>query len=275
MMSRRVLIACALAAAFAPFAGVGDARTQTIELKLSHFVPPNHTYHKWALAWATKLNQDSSGRLKVTIYPSGQLVGPPNRQFDAARNAITDIAFTLHGVTPGRYGMTELANLPFAWPSAGSGSLPTSQRLTELAPTYLEKEHQGLHILFMAVANPVVFNCKSPIKTLADFKGVKIRYAGVQNKYLIDALGAVPLLIPPSDSQDALAKGIVECAMFPFEASVSYDLGAVAKYATVPGVATATFAMVMNPAKYDALPTDLRALIDKNTGPAAAEAFGK
>ena len=31
----------------------------------------------------------------------------------------------------------------------------------------------------------------------------------------------------------------------------------------------------MNPAKYNSLPTDLKALIDKSTGPAAAEKFGK
>ena len=31
----------------------------------------------------------------------------------------------------------------------------------------------------------------------------------------------------------------------------------------------------MNPAKYDSLPADLKALIDKSTGPAAAETFGK
>ena len=73
----------------------------------------------------------------------------------------------------------------------------------------------------------------------------------MQNKYLIDALGAVPLLVPPPELQDALAKGIVECAMFPLEASLAYDLGSVAKFAIVPGVATATFAMVMNPAKYE------------------------
>ena len=85
----------------------------------------------------------------------------------------------------------------------------------------------------------------------------------------------MPLLVPPPESQDALAKGIVECAMFPFEASLAYDLGSVAKFATVPGVSTATFAMVMNPAKYESLPADLKALIDKSTGPAAAESFGK
>ena len=92
---------------------------QTIELKISHFVPPNHTFHKWVTAWSDKLAKDSGGRLKFTIYPNGQLVGPPNRQLDAARNAITDMAFVLHGVTPGRYSATELGNLPFTWPKAG------------------------------------------------------------------------------------------------------------------------------------------------------------
>jgi TRAP-type transport system periplasmic protein len=266
---------CFLSVALTLGVGAASAQAQTIELKLSHFVPPNHAYHKWATAWAEQLGKDSGGRLKTTIYPNGQLVGPPNRQFDAARNAVVDIAFTLHGVTPGRCAMTELGNLPFSWPKAGSGSATTSRRMSELAPTYLEKEHQGLRVLYMAVANPVVFNCKSAIRTLDQFKGVKIRYAGVQNKYLIDALGAVPLLVPPQESQDALAKGIVECALFPFEASLAYDLGSVAKFATVPGVSTATFAMVMNPAKYESLPADLKALIDKSTGPAAAESFGK
>jgi TRAP-type transport system periplasmic protein len=275
LIDRLCKSALAVALSCSALVVAGPAAAQTIELKLSHFIPPNHTYHKWAQAWAERLEKESGGRLKVTIYPNGQLVGPPNRQFDAARNGITDIAFSLHGVTPGRYAATELGNLPFAWPKAGSSSDITGPRLTELAPTYLAKEHQGLRILYMAVANPVVFYSRVPVKSLDQFKGMKVRYAGVQNKYLLDALGAVPLLIPPPDSQDALAKGIADVAMFPHEAALSYDLGAVVKNAIEPGVATATFAMVMNPAKYDSLPADLKALIDKTTGMAGATEFGK
>jgi TRAP-type C4-dicarboxylate transport system substrate-binding protein len=271
----RGFVKAAAVAALAAWVSHGAARAQTIELKISHFIPPNHTFHKWVSAWSEKLAQESGGKLKFTIYPNGQLVGPPNRQFDAARNAITDMAFVLHGVTPGRYSATELGNLPFTWPKASSGSATTSRRLAELAPTYLAKEHQGLRILFAAVANPVVFYSKVPIRSIDDFKGLKIRYAGVQNKYLLDALGATPLLVPPPEAQDALAKGIVDVAMFPHEAAVSYDLGTVAKYAIEPGVATATFAFVMNPAKYESLSPDLKALIDKHSGPAAAEDFGK
>lgn len=267
-ISGLVAVALALGAA-------GTASAQTVELKLSHFVPPNHAFHKWATAWGEQLAKESDGRLKLTIYPNGQLVGPPNRQLDAARNAITDISFVLHGVTPGRYPMTELVNLPFTWPKSGSGSAASSRRLSELGSQYLAAEHQGLRILWMAVANPVVFYSKRPVRNVDDFKGMKVRYSGLQVKLLLDAIGAVPMLVPPSDSQDALAKGIVDSALFPHEAALSYDLGTVAKHAVEPGVATATFVLAMNPAKYNALPSDLKAIIDKTTGPAAAEQFGK
>jgi TRAP-type C4-dicarboxylate transport system substrate-binding protein len=270
-MSRRILGAGLLALAV----GTAPAAAQTVELKLSHFVPPNHAFHKWATAWGEQLASESNGRLKLTIYPNGQLVGPPNRQLDAARNAITDISFVLHGVTPGRYAMTELVNLPFTWPKAGSGSATTSRRLAEIGPNYLAGEHQGLRILWLAVANPVVFYSKVPVRAIDGFKGMKVRYAGVQNKYLLEALGAVPMLVPPPESQDALAKGIVDAALFPHEAALAYDLGSVAKNAIEPGVATATFVLAMNPAKYNALPDDLKAVIDKTSGAAAAERFGR
>ena len=271
MSLQKILKACAFAVAIA--LGAGSAQAQTVTLKLSHFVPPQHAFHKWVTAWAEKIEKESNGKLKFEIYPNGQLVGPPNRQLDAARNGIVDIAWVLHGVTPGRYPMTELANLPFTFPG-GTPNLPEmAKRLTELAPKYLAAEHTGLHILFLNQAPPVLLFSKEPIKTLADYKGKKIRYASITNKQLLEALGAAPMLIPPSDAQDALSKGIVEGAMFPLEAGLAYDLASAVKYAIEPPIASATFAMVMNPAKYNSLPPNLRAIIDKETGVKAAMDF--
>ena len=251
------------------------AVAQTIELKVSHFLPANHTFQKAMVAWSDELEKASNGRLKLDIYPAGQLGGGPNRQFDAARNGSVDIAISLHGATPGRYAMTELASLPFASPQAGLTSAIASRRLTELAPTYLAKEHEGLKIFWMAVTPPLMFHSKSPIHTIEDFKGKRIRYAGIQFKNIIDSLGGVPLLVPPQETQDALAKGIIDAATFPYEGAASFDIATVAKYTLEPGVSSATFAVVMNPAKYASLPDDLKALIDQTTGPAAAEKFGK
>jgi TRAP-type C4-dicarboxylate transport system substrate-binding protein len=61
--------------------------------------------------------------------------------------------------------------------------------------------------------------------------------------------------------------------MFPHEAGLAYDLASVVKYNIEPPVASATFAMVMNPAKYNSLPADLRAIIDKETGVAGGMSF--
>lgn len=250
-----------------------SASAQSAELKVSHFLPPNHTFQKAMVLWSDDLEKASGGRLKLRIYPAGQLGGGPNRQFDAARNGVVDIAISLHGATPGRYAMTELASLPFVSPSAGNSSAVTSRRLSELVPD-LAKEHEGLRILWMAVTPPLMFHSKTPIRTIADFKGKRIRYAGVQFKNIIDSLGAVPLLVPPQETQDGLAKGIIDAATFPYEGAASFDIATVAKYTLEPGVSSATFAVVMNPAKYASLPDDLRVLIDKTTGPEAAAKFG-
>jgi TRAP-type transport system periplasmic protein len=250
-----------------------SASAQTAELKVSHFLPPNHTFQKAMVLWSDDLEKQSGGRVKLRIYPAGQLGGGPNRQFDAARNGVVDIAISLHGATPGRYSMTELASLPFVSPSAGNASAVASRRLSELAPD-LAKEHEGLRILWMAVTPPLMFHSKTPIRAIADFKGKRIRYAGVQFKNIIDSLGAVPLLVPPQETQDGLAKGIIDAATFPYEGAASFDIATVAKYTLEPGVSSATFGVVMNPAKYASLPDDLRSLIDKTTGPDAAAKFG-
>ena len=86
MSLQKILKACAFAVAIA--LGAGSAQAQTVTLKLSHFVPPQHAFHKWVTAWAEKIEKESNGQLKFEVYPNGQLVGPPNRQLDAARNGI-------------------------------------------------------------------------------------------------------------------------------------------------------------------------------------------
>lgn len=263
-----------IAAVALAIASIGAAAAQTVELKVSHFVPPNHTFHKFATAWAEKLEKESGGKLKFQIYPAGQLGGGANRQFDSARNGVVDIAFSTHGGTPGRYPLTELMSLPFAAPTVGATSEMMSRRATELSGKYLAKEHQGLRILFIAVTSPLKVHSIPPVNKVDDLKGMKIRFLGIQLKNVIDAVGGVPVPVPPPETQDALSKGIVEAATFPFEGANSFGLGTVVKYSLEPGISSATFAMVMNQAKYDSLSPELKSLIDKSTGPNAAQAFG-
>jgi TRAP-type C4-dicarboxylate transport system substrate-binding protein len=253
---------------------IARAQATPVELKVSTFLPPNHTFQKQCLIWSDELEKASSGRLKLKMYPASQL-GPAPRQFDLARSGVADIAFGLSGATPGRYPMTDLISEAYVTPAEGGSCAVMSRRLTSLYDQYLAAEYVGVKMLWMMVTSPLKFHTtKVALRKLEDFKGLRIRYAGEQFADIVTALGAVPLAVPPGKTQDALAKGIIDGATFPYEGAQSFDIGTVVKYSLEPGISTATFGAAMNPKRFESLPSDLAALITQSTGPAMATRFG-
>ena len=260
----------AVAALATGFTTAGFAET----LRVSSFLPPNHTFNRAIAAWGEELSAATNGELQVEIFPAGQL-GPPPRQFDLVRSGGADMAVILHGATPGRFPMSELAGLPLTHPSAGLDSAVTSRRLTELAPEYLAAEHEGTHILWMAVTPPLKIHLTTADPSdLANLQGLRIRYAGAIWQQIIEALAASPVPVPPAESADAMSRGIVDGASFPYEATQSFDLAPVTRYSMEPGLASATFALVMGDAAYDRLTPEHQALIDSTTGPDRAAWYG-
>ena len=244
-------------------------------LRVSSYLPPNHAWNHAITAWGEELSARTNGELRIELFPAGQL-GPPPRQFDLVRSGGAVMAVILHGATPGRFPMTELAGLPLVYPSAGRDSAITSRRLTELAPDYLAAEHEGARILWMAVTPPLKMHFASDDPSnLENQRGLRIRYAGVVWQQIIEALGASPVPVPPAETADAMSRGVVDGASFPFEATMSFDLGPVTRYSFEPGLASATFALVLGDAAWDRLSPEHRALIEETTGPARAQAFGE
>lgn len=260
----------AVALAFAGLMAPASAES----LKVTTFLPPMHTFVKAITAWGEELSEKSDGALTLEVFPAAQL-GPPPRQYDLVKSGGADIGIFLHGLTPGRFPMTDLAGLPLTHPSAGDGSAISSRRLTELAPEYLAEEHAGTRILWLAVTPPlkVHFSDTDP-SNLDNLKGKRLRYAGATWQAIFEALGAAPVPVPPAETADAMGKGVIDGASFPFEATQAFDLGPVTKYSMEPGLASATFAVVMSERAYNRLPENLQSLIDETTGPDRAAWFG-
>ena len=252
----------------------GGAHAQPLELKVSHYLPPSHTVQKVLEDWGQEIAERSGGRLALRIYPASQL-GPVQRQFDLARNGQADMAVGLTGATPGRYPLTELAALPFVAPAAGATSAAMSRRMTELAPSYLAAEYPGLHVLWVGITPlNTFFTARREIDALPDLRGLKMRFQGEQHAKVLRALGAVPLQVPPGEIADGMAKGVIDGAVFSYEAGESFGLAPVTQHVMEPAFLAATLVLAMNQARYDALPADLRAIVDETTGPAAAERLG-
>ncbi|SLN51277.1 Bacterial extracellular solute-binding protein, family 7 [Aquimixticola soesokkakensis] len=243
-------------------------------LKISSYLPPKHAFTLAVEAWGQELSQKTNGDITVEVFPAGQL-GPVNRQFDLVTAGAADAAIVLHSATPGRFAMSELAGLPLSHPAAGDLSTISSERLTALAPDYLADEHAGTKIIWMAVTPPLKINlAKVNPDSLEALKGLRIRSAGQVFQSVLETLGASPLPVPPAEVAEGLAKGIVDGAMFPFEADMAFDLGPELDYSLEPGVASATFAFVMSEKTYDGLSPETRAVIDAMSGPARGAAFG-
>jgi TRAP-type C4-dicarboxylate transport system substrate-binding protein len=264
------LISAAYLALFAVAgAGVAPATAQTVELKASLFVPPGNVFHRAMVAWADELKLKSKGRLIVKIFPAGQM-GPAPRQFDLARTGVADIAVIFTGLTPGRFPLTDLSNVP----GLLKGNYASSLALSEIGPKLFASDYPGVKLINIVPIETEIIS-RSEIKSANDLKGKRIRAAGPVQSDVLKALGAVPTLVQPGDMNDALSKGMVDGLSTAYSGIASWKLADVGKYVAEGDMGSVTFATVMNEKAYEALPPDLRLLIDETSGIASARIFGK
>jgi TRAP-type C4-dicarboxylate transport system substrate-binding protein len=86
--------------------------------------------------------------------------------------------------------------------------------------------------------------------------------------------------MPLPQIPDALSKGVINGCVIPWEVVPSVKVHELTKFHSEFDPAggalyTTTFIMAMNKAKYNALPPDLRAIIDKNSGMETSAWLGK
>jgi TRAP-type C4-dicarboxylate transport system substrate-binding protein len=255
-----------------------SGRAQEITLKVAHFLPTSSTTHaKFIVPWCERIRAQSNGRLRCQIYPSMQLGGTPPQLYDQARDGIADIVWTLPGYTAGRFPVTEVFELPFMTPNAAAAS----QALWTFYERHAVKEFEAVKPLALHVHDNGQLHLRDqPIRTLVDFKGLKIRAPTRQTNRLLARLGATPVSMPVPAVADALNKGVIDGAVVPWEVVPSIKVHEMVKFHSetdpaMPALYTAVFLYAMNRKTYDGLPPDLRKVIDANSGLALARELGQ
>ena len=103
-MNRREFTASLLSGASA-LAAPSIVLGQTVyNLKLGHFISPQHIMSVYLQKWVDELKEKSNGRLNITIFPANTM-GPVQNYADYARTG--GYMWFLHGATPGRFPLTE------------------------------------------------------------------------------------------------------------------------------------------------------------------------
>ncbi len=248
------------------------ASAQTM-FTVSTWLPPTHAASMAQKTWCDRLETESSGRMKCNILPKAVVAAPGT--FDAVRDGLADISYTVDGYTPGRFVMSQVAEFPFLADSAAVASVAYQRTFEKyFAPL---GEHKGVKVLAVFTHGPgIIFNSKKPALSAADVASLKFRVGGGNINELSKAMGWNTTLKAAPESFELLSTGVMDGTFLPDESITSFKLSMI-KYATTfpGGLYNTSFVFMMNQAKYNGLSAQDKAVVDKLSGEPAARLFGE
>jgi TRAP-type C4-dicarboxylate transport system substrate-binding protein len=262
-MSRRRFGASMLATMSGVLAAPAVRAQQTFEMKLAYFVGDQHAMSQWLIKWSDNLAKQSGGRITVKRFPGAQM-GPMQQHYDFARTGQADVAWFLHGATPGRFPLTELVQLPYLVGSAEIGTKVLND--AGLRAKYLDAEHKGVKVLLLLTHQPGnVHTTKKPIRATDDMKGLRIRFASPTIREFVAALGGTPVGVLATEQVEQLQKGTIDGTFIDYGgAGIAFKMGGLLKHSTEMYSYVSSFGVGMNEDFWNRLPPDLKELVVKS-----------
>jgi TRAP-type C4-dicarboxylate transport system substrate-binding protein len=237
----------------------GPASCKTVELTYSIFFPATHGHCILATEWAKEIEKQTNGAVKINMFPGGTLT-PADQCYDGVVKGISDVGMSVVSYVKGRFPLSEVIDLPLGYKKGNQA--------TKLGNAYFDKfkpkEFDDVKIMYFHAHGPGLVNTKKPVEKLEDLKGMKLRCTGTSSK-IASALGATPVAMPQPETYDALQKGVVDGVLSPIEVLKGWKFAEVTSSTTQDFGASYSllFFVAMNKKKWDSLPKDVQATIEK------------
>jgi tripartite ATP-independent transporter DctP family solute receptor len=220
----------ALAAAIA-FALVAPAAAQTV-LKFSHTDQPGGLRQKAAELFGQKVEQYTSGRYKVQVFPAGQLANDPK---GVEQLQLGGIDFTVSGT--GTYAThiptLNLMLMPYLVETYDQGwKLYDNSKW--LKAQFDKGPDKGFRFLSSFEAGFRSMTTKDPLNSPADAKGKKLRtYPNEMQRWLLEAMGFNIQIMPLPEVYLAIQQGTVSGQENPIDTIHANKFYEVAPYVTL------------------------------------------
>jgi len=244
----------------------------------------SYTFHRWLpdqhpvnartlLPWFDAVREATDGRVDLSYTAAGLV--PPPRQIDAVASGAVDFALAAHGHTPGRFRASLIGELPFLARDAE----PLSVALWRTHEEFFAGtgEYAGTKPLAVFAARPgAVWSHSKAFASMEDWQGAKI-FCGVRNACtIVERMGASPVQRPGPQVREMLEKKIVDAAFIDHSSYKDFRLQPFVTNATETprGIYAATFYIVMNEERWNALSDEDKAAIEELSGEALARAAG-
>lgn len=237
-------------------------KPEKITLGFVHIWPPTHyTQADQFPRYFKMVEKATKGKyiLDVKWYPVGTLLGGAEL-YDGVVKGIADSGTSSFGYTPGRFPVILTLNQPGIAPPENSDA--AAHTIWEHYRKWKPKELEDVKVLYLYATGPGWMHSRKPIRSVEDMKGLKIRVtgAGVGG---VKAVGGEPIATVMGEVYLAAQKGIIDALVSPLETLEGWKHHEVFDYSTfVPHFYSEFFYVVMNWAKWKALPKDLQDAFD-------------
>jgi TRAP-type C4-dicarboxylate transport system substrate-binding protein len=201
--------AVAATALLAAPVGYSSAEAKVYNLRYADIGPPRGPRAAALKWWAKALESRSKGDIKIKFFWSQSLV-KGKATMKAVGSGLADVGTIIGVYTPAELPAWNYANTPFLHADAWIG-MRTWHELRQQSPV-LQKEtnRQKVTIIFNNTTGPVqLLMAKTPVTSVADMKGKKIRATGGWT-HLFKSLGAVPVKIGFGELYAALDRGTID-----------------------------------------------------------------
>jgi len=241
-------------------------------LKFNSPAPPPSFLHAGAFnPWAKAVTEASDGALKIEMFYGGTL-GGFNVTYERVLDGGADIGFILTALAKGKFRQQDVAALPFE----SKSSLAAASALWKIYDKGITAgEFDAVKPLGIWTFPNSAVNSRSPVKSLDDLKGKKVTVSNPIAGRTVVALGAGPVAMSPSDVYQALSRGLADMALMPFTGVATFKIDDVAKHHVDVALGADSAVVFMSRKKWDTLPPQAKAAIDKHSYLPFSETLGR
>jgi tripartite ATP-independent transporter DctP family solute receptor len=207
MKRRHVIKLLASAALVAAAIAAGAAQAQTV-LKFSHTDQPGGARQAAALIFAKSVENYSQGRVKVQVFPAGQLANDPKAVEQLQLGGI-DLTVTGTGTYATHIPTLNLMLMPYLVDTYEQG-WKLYDDSAWLKKQFDQGPSKGFRFLATWEAGFRSMTTKGPLNTPEDAKGKKLRtYPNEMQRWLLEAMGFTIQILPVTEVYLAIQQNVV------------------------------------------------------------------
>jgi tripartite ATP-independent transporter DctP family solute receptor len=240
------------------FCGFSEAIGAEIMLRYAGDLPVGNHLTRGQDFFAERVKEISKGRIEIQVFPAGTLFTDKDYS-KAVPSGAVDMAQTLMSRWSGIVPACNFTDIPLFFDNWSHAWRAYDSEVGMVMRKGMEKA--GVKVLFWMQDGTMSLASKRPVKTLQDFKGLRIRVPSELGAHTIKALGGAPVFMGGGEVYLALQRGTVDAGMSSITSFVDRKYYEVTKYITEPNFAFGLYACVINLNKWNSLSPDVQKII--------------